>query len=251
MEQGGVVRRLRALAVLAALPVCASARPVDAWEGRYAMELRVGSIARVPLMGAQRSVTRSLLLVDIERQAGRLVQRQRVCDVSIVGARMKMTVPPAFVRALVPREYPAEVRGESPVRSYTADSGVDHVGYDPRLTGGTLPRDASSPGVVDSDGDGEPGATVVGHFPIVGSVRLFVAQRAHLVLHGRQSTEGRVDGTVEVVTLEQRTLGASRGIFNRTLPLAPDPAASRFTLIRTPVAGCAELVKGARTIFSR
>lgn len=242
---------MRALAVLAVLPVCASARHVDAWEGRYAMELRVGSIARVPVMGAQRSVTRSLLLVDLERQGGRLIQRQQVCDVAIVGSRMKMTVPPAFVRSLAPREYPAEVRGDAPVRSYTADSGIDHVGYDPRLTGGALPRDASSPGVVDSDGDGEPGATVVGHFPIVGSVRLFVAQRAHLVLHGQQRTEGRVDGTVEVVALEQRTLGASRGFFNRTLPLSPDPAASRFTMIRTPVAGCAELVKGARTLFSR
>ena len=64
----GLLRRFRPLAVLAVLPVCASARPVDAWEGIYAMELRVGSIARVPVMGAQRSVTRSLLLVEMERR---------------------------------------------------------------------------------------------------------------------------------------------------------------------------------------
>ncbi|HEX8361787.1 MAG TPA: hypothetical protein VF613_16840 [Longimicrobium sp.] len=242
----GFFRRLRPVAVLAALPLCASARTVGAWEGLYAMELRVGSIARVPVMGSQRSVTRSLLLVEMERRGGRLVQRQRVCDVAITSPRVRMTVPAAFVHALHPREYTAEVSG-----GYTADPGVDYVGYDPRVTGGALPSDARSPGVVDSDGDGEPGATVVGHFPLVGRVRLFVAQRAHVLLRGRQVSEGRVEGGVEVLLLEQRTLGASNRFFERTLPVRPDPGAGGFTLVRTQVAGCAELVKGARTIFAR
>jgi hypothetical protein len=246
-----MMERLRTLALLAALPLCASARHADAWEGRYAMELRVGSVARVPVMGAQRSVTRSLLLVDVERRAGRLVQRQRVCDVHIDSPHVRMTVPAAFVRALAPREYPAEVRGDAPERSYTADSGVDHVGYDPRLTGGALPADARSPGVVDSDGDGAPGATVVGHFPVVGRVRFFVAQRAHVVLHGRRTLEGRVEGDVEVRLLEQRTLGASNRVFARTLPLRPDPATSGFIMVRTDAAGCDALIKGARTLFAR
>jgi hypothetical protein len=245
------LRKLRALAVLAALPLCASARRAHVWEGRYAMELRVGSIARVPMMGAQRSVTRSLLLVEVERRAGRLVQRQRVCDVDINSPRLRMTVPTAFVRALAPREYPADVRGDAPDRSYTADSGVDHVGYDPRLTGGTLPRDARSPGVVDSDGDGAPGATVVAHFPVVGQVRFFVAQRAHVVLHGRRTSDDRVEGDVEVLLLEQRTLGASNRMFARTLPLRPDPANSRFTMVRTDAVGCDALIKDARMIFAR
>jgi hypothetical protein len=229
--------------------VCASARTVDAWEGRYAMELRVGSVARVPMMGQQRSVTRSLLVVEMERRGGRLVQRQRVCDVAITSPRVRMSVPAAFVHALLPREYLAEVRGDA--RIYTADPGVDYVGYDPRVTGGALPSDARSPGVVDSDGDGEPGATVVGYFPLVGRVRLFVAQRAHVVLHGREVSEGRVEGDVQVVVLEQRTLGASNGFFNRTLPVRPDPGASGFTLVRTHVAGCADLVRRAPTIFAR
>lgn len=245
------LRKLRALAVLALLPVCASARRAEVWEGRYAMELRVGSIARVPVMGAQRSVTRSLLLVEVERRAGRLVQRQRVCDVHIHSPRVRMTVPAAFVRALAPREYPADVRGDAPPRSYTADSGVDHVGYDPRLTGGALPRNARSPGVVDSDGDGAPGATVVAQFPLAGRVRIFVAQRAHVVLHGRRTSDDRVEGDVEVRLLEQRTLGASNRVFARTLPLRPDPAASGFTMVRTGVAGCDALIRDARAIFAR
>lgn len=245
------LRKLRALAVLAVLPLCASARHADAWEGRYAMEVRVGSVARVPVMGAQRSVTRSLLLVDVERRAGRLVQRQRVCDVDIHSPGLRMTVPAAFVRALAPREYTADVRGDSPERSYTADSGVDHVGYDPRLTGGALPRDARSPGVVDSDADGAPGATVVAHLPVVGRVRVFVAQRAHVVLHGRRTSHDRVEGDVEVRLLEQRTLGASNRMFARTLPLRPDAATSGFTMVRTDAAGCDALAADARTTFAR
>jgi hypothetical protein len=239
------------LGTLALLPLCASARRADAWEGRYALEMRVASVARVPVMGEQRSVTRSLLLVEVERRGGRLVQRQRVCDVAIRTPKVRMTVPDAFVQALAPREYTAEVRGDASQGRYSADPGVEYVGYDPRLTGGTLPADARSPGVVDSDGDGAPGVTVVGHFPVVGKVRIFVAQRAHVVLHGRRTSDDRVEGGVEVRLLEQRTLGASNRIFARTLPLGPDPAASGFTMVRTDAAGCDALIKDARTIFAR
>lgn len=245
------VRKLRVLGVLAAVPLCASARSADVWEGRYALELRVASVARVPVMGSQRSVTRSYLLVEMERQAGRLVQRQRVCHVSIQSPRVRMTVPDAFVHALVPREYPADVRGDTGTRDYTADSGVDYVGYDPRLTGGALPEDRTSPGVLDSDHDGEPGATVVAHFPLFGQVRLFVAQRSHLVLRGHRVDADRVEGAIDVLALEQRTLGASNRLFNHNLSVQPDPGASGFTMVRTSLPDCAALERGARALFGR
>ena len=239
------------LGALALLPLCASARRVDAWEGRYALEMRVASVARVPVMGEQRSVTRSLLLVEVERSGGRLVQRQRVCDVAIRTPNVRMTVPDAFVHALAPREYTAEVRGDAAHGRYSADPGIEYVGYDPRLTGGALPRDRRSPGVVDSDGDGEPGATVVGHFPVFGRVSFFVAQRSHLVLRGRQLSADRVEGAVDVLLLEQRTLGSSNRFFGQTLAVRPDPAASGFTMLRTTFRGCPELVRGADALFAR
>jgi hypothetical protein len=246
-----VLRKLRALGVLAILPLCASAGWEEAWEGRYALELRVASVARVPVVGAQRSVTRSLLLVDVERQGGRLMQRQRVCHIDIQSPRVRMTVPEAYVRALQPREYPAEIRGDEGARSYTADSGMDYVGYDPRFTGGALPANRTSPGVLDSDRDGEPGATVVGHFPLFGSVRMFVAQRSHLVLRGRRVAADRVEGRIEVLALEQRMLGASNRLFNRDLTVQPDPSASGFTMVRAPLDDCGALVRRASTLFPR
>lgn len=239
------------LGVLAILPLCASARRADAWEGRYALEMRVASVAHVPVMGEQRSVTRSLLLVEVERRGGRLVQRQRVCDVAIRTPKVRMTVPDAFIHALAPREYTAEVRGDASQLRYSADPGIEYVGYDPRLTGGALPRDRRSPGVVDSDRDGEPGATVVGHFPVFGRVSFFVAQRSHLVLRGRQISADRLEGAVDVLLLEQRTLGSSNRFFGQTLAVRPDPAASGFTMLRTSIRGCAELVRGADALFAR
>lgn len=242
---------LRTIGALAVLPLCVSARSADVWEGRYALELRVASVARVPVMGAQRSVTRSYLLVEMERQGGRLLQRQRVCHVAIESPRVRMTVPDAFVNALVPREYPADVRPDNEAPRYVADSGVDYVGYDPRLTGGDLPVDRTSPGVVDSDHDGEPGATVVAHFPLFGQVRLFVAQRSHLVLRGHRVDADRVEGGIDVLALEQRTLGASNRLFNRNLAVQPDPSASGFTMVRTSLPDCAALERSAHTLFHR
>jgi hypothetical protein len=241
-------KRVKALAALGMLCLvgAAPARREWAWEGHYASLHRVASVAHLPVIGAQRSVTHTLLLVDIERQGGRWVQRQRVCDVSIHGSRARMTIPDAFVRSLPERSYAATMEGGG---AYVADGGVESIGFDPRVTGGALPATARAAGVLDSDGDGEPGATVIGHFPIFGKVRLFIAQRTHVVLRGRQVGPDRIEGTVDVLLLEQRTLGASNGIFRRSVEVKPDPGRSGFTMLRTTARDCDELKRAAGELF--
>ena len=237
----------RPLLVLALLPLMGGARRHDegSLEGRFAAVHRVASVARVPVMGSERSVTTTLLLVDVDRQGGRWVHRQRVCDISIRSSRARMTIPDAFVRSIPPRTYATD--GDGP--RYVADLGVETIGFDPDVTGGALPKSAREAGVVDSDGDGQPGATVVGHFPVFGRVRLFIAQRTHVVLRGRQTSPDRVEGGIEVLLLEQRTLGASNGIFRRTVEVRPDPAASAFTMVRTDARDCDALKAEAGEIF--
>ena len=39
--------------------------------------------------------------------------------------------------------------------------------------------------------------------------------------------------------------------FGQTLAVRPDPAASGFTMLRTNIRGCAELVRGADALFGR
>lgn len=238
-----------ALALLAA-PAGLGARPAgEAWEGRFAMDLRLATVARVPLVGSQRSVTRSLVLVEARRAGAGWMQRQRVCDVRISGGSARMSVPEAFVRAIPVREHASRFPAASGAR-YVADLGVESFGFDPAVTGGALPRSARAPGVVDADRDGAPGVTVVGRFPLFGRVRIFFAQRSHLVLEGRQTAPGRIEGGLDVLALEQRTLGASNRLFGRTIPVRPDEARSGFTLVAAPqVDSCEELKAAAPGLF--
>lgn len=242
-------------ALLAGLPpsVAAEAPHVaHAWSGSYALELRLASSTRIPLLGSQRSVTTSLMLVDVERTPDGWTQRHRVCDVRVKGSSaLRMIVPDAFVRGLPVRRYPAVLdEGAQGVR-YTADMGLEAIGFDPTVTGGALPRDADDPGVRDSDRDGSPGATVLLEVPAAGRAKLYIAQRSHLVLSGRETAPDRIEGGVQVRFQEQRTLGADPGFFARTPATRPDPGRSGFTLVRAPGArSCDDLRLASAELFA-
>jgi hypothetical protein len=214
------------------------------------MELRVATVARVRMVGRTRSVATSLLLVDLQRGKGGWVQSHRVCEARVDSgsALAELIVPRAFVGALAPRSYRA-VLGSAGAR-YTADMGVEAIGFDPGLTGSTLPRDPTHPGVQDPDGDGEPGVTLRLRVAGLGSARLFVVQRSHLLLDGRRVAPDRFEGTVEVRLQEQHTLGADPGIFRQNPSIRADPSRSGFTLVRIPPAsGCEELHEQAAALF--
>lgn len=223
----------------------------DAWSGAYALELRLASATRIPLLGSQRSVTTSLMLVDVERAAGGWTQRHRVCDVRVAGsAGVRMTVPDAFVRGLAVRRYPAVIADGAGGVRYTADMGVESIGFDPAATGGALPRHADDPGVRDSDRDGSPGATVEIRVPAAGRAKLYIVQRSHLVLSGRETAPDRIEGGVRVIFQEQRTLGADPGFFARTPRIRAEPSRSGFTLVRAPsVRSCEDLVRESGRLF--
>lgn len=227
-------------------------RGAEAWSGTYAMELRLASATRLPLLGSQRSVTTSLMLVDVERSGGGWTQRHRVCDVRVRGsAGMRMIVPDAFVRGLAVRRYPAVLADGAQGVRYTADMGIEAIGFDPAATGGALPRQADDPGVRDSDRDGSPGATVEIRMPAAGRARLYIVQRSHLVLSGRETGPDRIEGGVQVLVQEQRTLGADPGFFARTPRIRAEPSRSGFTLVRAPsVRSCEDLVRESGRLFA-
>lgn len=227
-------------------------RGAEAWSGPYAMELRLASATRIPILGSQRSVTTSLMLVDVERAGGGWTQRHRVCDVRVRGsAGMRMIVPDAFVRGLAVRRYPAVLADGAQGVRYTADMGLEAIGFDPAATGGALPRVADDPGVRDSDRDGSPGATVEIRVPAAGRAKLYIVQRSHLVLSGRETGPDRIEGGVQVLVQEQRTLGADPGYFARTPRIRAEPSRSGFTLVRAPsVRSCEDLVRESRKLFA-
>jgi hypothetical protein len=216
------------------------------------MELRLASATRLPLLGSQRSVTTSLMLVDVERAGGGWTQRHRVCDVRVKGsAGVRMIVPDAFVRGLAVRRYPAVLADGAQGVRYTADMGIEAIGFDPAATGGALPLQAHDPGVRDSDRDGSPGATVEIRVPAAGRAKLYIVQRSHLVLSGRETAPDRIEGGVQVLVQEQRTLGADPGFFARTPRIRAEPSRSGFTLVRAPtVRNCEDLVRESGRLFS-
>lgn len=240
-----IVAALAFLGLLGAGPPSADpTEPDGLGPGRYALELRVASTARVPLLRPDRSVATSLLLVEVERSAGGWTQRPRACDVRVRNSSVGVhtTIPPAFVDGLPEREYPLRMWGAPGELRYRADLGVETVGLQPAQDEGELPTRPGHPSVADTDGDGEPGATIELRVPVLGTARIFVVQRSHLVLQGRQTAPGRVEGTVEIRLLEQRALGAEPGFFHRTPTIRPDPERSGFTLLRLPDdAGCDDL----------
>lgn len=239
-----------ALALALGAPARAAVPATDAWDGRYAMELRLATVASVPVIGSDRSVTRTLLLVDARREGRGWLQRQRVCDVRIDGGSAPLSVPGAFVRSIPERQYVSQFPAGGAGARYVADLGVEAFGFDPDVTGGQLPRSARAPGVLDSDRDGSPGVTVVGRFPLFGRVRIFFVQRSHLVLDGRTTAPGRIEGGLDVRMLEQRTIGASNLLFRRNVEIRPESERSGFVLVATPgISTCEELRQADRSLF--
>jgi hypothetical protein len=240
---------IAAMLLATALPP-GSASGADGWEGRWAMELTVASRSSLPLMPAVRSASVSLLLVDIERDAaGGLRQRHIVCDARSEGGGLaRLHLPDRFVAALPARGYPLRMRGDG---DYFADLGREAIGFDPAVTGGRLPASADGPGVVDGDGDGSPGMTVLMDLPGRSGIRLHIAQSSHLRLLGRMATPDRIVGGVEIVELDQVTLSADPAMFARTPRISPDPGRSGFRMVRLPAgAGCAEIRSGGGALFS-
>lgn len=205
--------------------------------GRYGLELVLGSDADLPFLGDTPGTSRSWSLVDVVDTGQGLVQHHQTCAVRMEGrtGSSSVYIPAAFVAAL-PRRSVAVPAG--PV--YAADLGEDAVGYDPGR--GALPTALGDPAVIDWDQDGRPGATVELHIPLLGVIRLFVAQRAHIRLDGVEGPGGVVRGGVTYLAFEQNTLGASSALFDHSPRVTPRPDRSAFRLIPMPtVEGCAGL----------
>jgi hypothetical protein len=229
--------------VMAVGPVAPSLAESAGPAGVWAMVVDVGSTSKVPFAGTTEVITRTLLHVSLVQSGGTWVQRQQVCDVKVLSdSRSKVLLPETFIRSLPIQEYPISIAADEGAWSYRADPGPSVVGYDPARTGGGLPLDANAPGVLDPDRDGQPGVTVLLDIPVFGSVQMYVVQRGHSKYVGR--FQGSVaTGSVEVVRVDQRTLGASFPPFAANPEVSPVPSRSRFRMDRIVQAADCQALK--------
>ena len=215
-------------------------------QGRYALTVHSVTRTRLPFIGWTSSETTSDVLVEIrDGDDGARWQRQEVCDVRVSsrGASARVVIPDAFVASLPVKQIPIELTpGPDGTVIYRADLGVDDVGFDSALARGRVPRTLDDPGVVDSDGDGKPGATIRIEVPVLGRAELYVVQRGSMILDGALLAEGGVAGTVTLGPVEQHTVAASNNLLVSSPRIEPVSAESWFRLTPVaPTAGCNDI----------
>ena len=211
--------------------------------GTWVMVLTLASRVQVPMLRELRSETRSVLAVRIEARGGQLWQAQRVCDARINEEQrlVRTLLPPAFVASLPSASFPVSTWEAGGAWYYSADFGRQAVGWS---GSGALPSAPEDPAVVDSDGDGRPGATVLVEAPFVGAGEVWVAQVGRTTASGRIEAD-RIAGAVAVPELRQRVLGASSRLLLHAPEITPDPASSRFEMWRVDQPGCVSALRAA------
>jgi len=192
-------------------------------EGIYALETQVVTTSQVPIFGKNRVTTVTRALVEITSRPPGLGVRQRTCSIDVDSTSSARTViPGAFIAGLPELRYSlVEADG-----GFQLD-GTQVVGlFEER---DTLPRRGSDPSVRDMDGDGKPGATIRLEIPMIGEVDVYVVQQTRAILTGRLA-EGGAEGRVEVVSIDQRTIGASNPVFKASPKLVPVEGEGHFAL---------------------
>ena len=198
----------------------------------YALEQRVVTRARIPVLGWREIVTRSYATVRFAADpAGGWRQTFTQCAIETDGGQV--TFPPAFILSIAPK-----------VSSYTlvdgtyqSDTGEAFIGVHRAVA--KLPEEPLDPLVADADGDGHPGVTVDLKLPILGTIHLYMAQANHSVLTGTLA-DGEISGMAEMRRLETRTLSASSSIFAANPPVEVVEGASTFRIVPDPTGLCRE-----------
>jgi hypothetical protein len=246
-----IVSRVVALAsaglLLGAAAAVAAETPPLA-PGRYRLEMRYATSARLPVIGESASTYRSVSLVDVTLDGGRLVQAHRVCTAETEDAipLFGLDMPARFLAALGWHRYPVSLTADGSAWRYAADLGVEYVGYRPRGDR-ALPESAADPDVFDWDGDGKPGGTIRLRIPIAPDGELYVVQRGHALLDGSVVAPDRVEGSITIPVFEQHVIGARPEFLHRTPEIRTDTSRSRFLLARMPDGSDCDAVVAARS----
>lgn len=212
--------------------------------GTWRLEMEVRSTAELPVVRAtSTTVTVAVVTVTGDADGDARAWTHRACSVEIRESNpfARTELPAALVEVLPPTVARVEIEGDA----LRVDLGTSHLGYDPAVTGGALPLDRDAPGVLDVDGDGRPGATVLVTLRGLGVYGLEVVQRSRAVLAG-VFDEDSARGMVATTEFAQVVLAADHPWLRKTPPVHHDDAQSTFRLTRLPDgAGCAEaLVAG-------
>jgi hypothetical protein len=220
-----VAAQLTAPATPSAVPA-----PVDRLAaGTYRLDVEVAVATALPIVGEQRTTTRTVSLVTIEDDG---MATAVACAVDTVGPAFASRFPASSIRVLPPSRFPIVVRGDR-VR---ADMGEGTIGW---RGGGALPTDATDPRVVDVDADGAPGIRLDLDLGALGVWPLQVVTRGRTVLDGARTPNGAAGVLTRMESEQQIVSGLPVDV-----PLSNGPVnaiGSRFTLGRVDARRCEDL----------
>jgi hypothetical protein len=188
--------------------------------GSYRLDVEVVVTANVPVMGEQRTVTKTTSVVEID-DAG--VALARACLVETRGPGFSSRMPPSSLRGLPSSRF-AFIEDGGVVR---ADMGAGTIGY---RGAGPLPQSAKDQRVIDPDGDGVPGMQLLLDLGALGQWTLQVVSRGHTVVEGTVTPDGAEGRLIRVESEEQVLSGLPVKLPARSGAI--DPRLSRFTLKR-------------------
>lgn len=210
-------------------------------DGWWQVLLTVVTSTHVPILGESRTSSISLALAHVEQG----IQTQQLCDswMKDKNPLATLTLPAAFTDAFPVESFPVQVVEAGGVVSYRARQARQAVGFD---GSGPMPQRVGDAGVLDWEGDGKPGATVLVKVPFAGEGEVWVAQIGQTVLDGRVVDAGRVEGTVYTLGFAARTLGASNRMLDVNPEVHADDAASTFVMTRVAAGSTCATLPGRR-----
>lgn len=205
--------------------------------GDWRFDVVVTTRVKVPLLGEAVIETHKVMLARVETQAdGRVQQSHTACAMYARSTRKiaQASFPPSFVAAMHDQSYDISVQPEGAGWRLRAEVEPVHLGWDPKLTGGVMPRHKDAPGVIDADHDGKPGVTIFVKAPIFGQVEVYVVQLSETWIDGLLQGDDLVTGRARLAALDQQTIGASNPLFISNVPITPDDDMSWFRMARLP-----------------
>ena len=203
-------------------PLLLSALVAGLQPGAYRLDVDVVIVAQLPVIGEQRTVTRTISLLDVDETG---MATARACRVETTGPGFVTRMPPASLLALPKSQFRLISNGAT----FTADLGEGRLGY---RGNGPLPRAADDQRVTDPDGDGAPGLRVLLDLGALGEWTLQIVSRGHTTLEGTMTTDGATGRLSTVESEEQVLSGLPLALPQRTEAI--DPRLSKFVLQRIP-----------------
>ncbi len=198
--------------------------------------------------------TYKLLRVQVQTVGEFWREKRTICSIANTPLLGQTTVfPEKLVAALAPMTVDAALTAAGAYQS-SFEAQLIGVKMESPLSD-PMPLDANDPRVIDTDGDGKPGGTL-----LVGTLcEVYQANRARSMLKGTRGAAGRIEGGA-VHSVSQVFLGGTSAFCTQPWPTLDNHAHHRFAMVKALPAGldadgngdvsCAEIIAGQAKVMA-